>query len=105
MDETQLRNLAAQLARPTGEGAETIAAAMNEVNNTMTARTIETLAPQTGETIAEIGDSEITGYDYRRQIQRDMQILGRRIGRVLTPEQAQAFGLYEAALSGTLARS
>jgi len=54
------------------------------------------------QTIAEIGDSEITGYDYRQQIQRDMQILGRRIGRVLTPEQAQAFGLYEAALQSLI---
>lgn len=55
MDETQLRGLAAQLARPSGEGAETIAAAMNEVNNAMTARAIKTLAPQAGQIIAEIG--------------------------------------------------
>jgi len=54
------------------------------------------------QTIAEVGGSEITGYDYQRQIQRDMQILGRRIGRVLTPEQAQAFGLYEAALQSLI---
>ncbi len=55
MDETTLRGIAAQLARPSGEGAETIAATMNEVNNAITARVIETLAPQTGEIIAEIG--------------------------------------------------
>ncbi len=53
MDETTLRSIAAQLARPSGEGAETIAATMNEVNNAITARVIETLAPQTGEIIAE----------------------------------------------------
>jgi SAM-dependent methyltransferase len=55
MDKTQLRSLAAQLARPSGEDAETIAAAMNEVNSAITARAIETLAPQAGEVIAEIG--------------------------------------------------
>lgn len=55
MDETTLRSVAAQLARPTGEGAETIAAAMNEVNNAITALAIETLAPHARETIAEIG--------------------------------------------------
>lgn len=55
MDETTLRAIAAQLARPSGDGAETIAAAMNEVNNAMTARAIKTLAPRAGEVIAEIG--------------------------------------------------
>ena len=55
MDETTLRGIAAQLARPSGEGAETIAASMNEVNSVITARAIETLAPKAGEVIAEIG--------------------------------------------------
>ncbi len=55
MDETTLRGIAAQLARPTGEGAETIATSMNEVNNAITARAIETLAPRAGEVVAEIG--------------------------------------------------
>lgn len=55
MDETQLRSVAAQLSRPSGENAETIAAAMNVANSAITARAIETLAPRAGETIAEIG--------------------------------------------------
>ncbi len=55
MDETALRGIAAQLARPSGDAAEQVAAAMNEVNSAITARAIEALAPQAGETIAEIG--------------------------------------------------
>ncbi len=55
MDEATLRGIAAQLARPSGEDAETVAAAMNEVNNAITARAIGTLAPRAGEAIAEIG--------------------------------------------------
>jgi cyclopropane fatty-acyl-phospholipid synthase-like methyltransferase len=55
MDEAKLRSVAAQLSRPSGDGAETIAAAMNDVNAAITAKTIEALAPQAGETVAEIG--------------------------------------------------
>jgi SAM-dependent methyltransferase len=55
MDEATLRGIAARLARPSGEGAEAIATSMNEVNQFITARTIETLAPRAGEVIAEIG--------------------------------------------------
>ena len=55
MHDTALRDVAAQLAQPSGEGAEAIAAVMNEVNYAMTARTIETLAVRAGETVAEIG--------------------------------------------------
>ena len=55
MHEATLRGIAAQLARPSGEGAEAIATSMNEVNQFITARAIETLAPRAGEVIAEIG--------------------------------------------------
>ena len=55
MDETTLRGVAAQLARPSGKAAEQVAATMNAANCAMTARVIETLAPQADETIAEIG--------------------------------------------------
>lgn len=55
MDETALRGLAAQLARPSGDAATQLAAAMNGTNRAMTERAIEALAPQPGETIAEIG--------------------------------------------------
>ncbi len=55
MDETTLRNIAAQLARPSGDGAETFATSMNEVNSAITARAIAALAPRAGEVIAEIG--------------------------------------------------
>ncbi|MFT5181867.1 MAG: arsenite methyltransferase [Alphaproteobacteria bacterium] len=55
MDEATLRGIATQLSKPSGEGAEAIATAMNEVNSAITARAIETLAPRAGETIAEIG--------------------------------------------------
>lgn len=55
MDEIALRGIAAQLSKPSGEGAEAVAASMNEVNKALTAWVIETLTPRAGETIAEIG--------------------------------------------------
>jgi hypothetical protein len=46
MDETTLRSIIAQLARPTSEGAETIATAINEANSTITVRATKTLVPR-----------------------------------------------------------
>ncbi len=55
MDEEKLKSIASQLARPSGEGAAEIGAAMNISNEFITARSIEALSPQQNETIAEIG--------------------------------------------------
>ena len=46
MDESKLKDIASQLACPSGEGAAEIAAAMNATNVFITTRTIEALSPQ-----------------------------------------------------------
>lgn len=55
MDENQLREIAAQLACPSGDMGLSVAEAMNKGNAFISARTTETLNPKPGETIAEIG--------------------------------------------------
>jgi len=55
MDENELREIAAQLACPSGEMGLSIAESMNEGNAFISARTAEILSPKMGETIAEIG--------------------------------------------------
>ncbi|NNE85197.1 MAG: class I SAM-dependent methyltransferase [Alphaproteobacteria bacterium] len=87
MDETKLRGVAAQLARPSGDEAETIAAAMNEANAAITARTIENLAPQAGETVAEIGPGNGA---LSIPIIKALGDSGRYLGIELSEEMAQA---------------
>ena len=55
MEIKQLRKVVAQLAYPSGETGTDIAARMNDTNAFITARTIEALAPITGEFLVEIG--------------------------------------------------
>lgn len=87
MDETKLRSVAAQLARPSGDDAETIATAMNDANAAITVRTIETLAPQAGETIAEIGPGNGA---LSIPIIKALGDGGRYLGIELSEEMAQA---------------
>ncbi len=55
MDVQQLKEIASQLACPSGEGAVSIVENMNNTNAFMTERSIEMLAPKSGERIVEIG--------------------------------------------------
>lgn len=55
MDDKQFRAVAAQLALPSGELGAEISDKMNDTNAFITARTIEALAPQVGESIVELG--------------------------------------------------
>lgn len=55
MDEEKLKAVASQLSCPQGEGGVEIGNVMNKTNEFITARTIESVAPQAGEVIAEIG--------------------------------------------------
>jgi len=55
MDEAQLKEIASQLSRPEGEGGVEMGNNMNNLNSFITARTIEALAPASGEVVAEIG--------------------------------------------------
>lgn len=57
MDENDLREIAAQLACPSGNMGISVAEAMNKGNAFISARTTEMLNPKPGETIAEIGPS------------------------------------------------
>ena len=49
-------------------------------------------------TVAKVGGVEVTGTEYRRQLQRDMRRLQLQFGQVISPEQAQALGVYESTL-------
>lgn len=55
MDENELREIAAQLACPSGNMGLNVAESMNKGNAFISARTTEMLNPRIGETIAEIG--------------------------------------------------
>lgn len=55
MNESELREVAAQLACPSGECGVAIGEKMNEVNAAITRRSIAALSPKTGEWIVEIG--------------------------------------------------
>lgn len=55
MDKAQLRTVAEQLARPSGDLGMDISSKMNETNAFITARSIEALAPKSGEVIVELG--------------------------------------------------
>ncbi len=55
MDVQQLKEIASQLACPSGEGAVSIVENMNNTNAFMTERSIEMLAPKSDERIVEIG--------------------------------------------------
>jgi SAM-dependent methyltransferase len=98
MDETKLRGVAAQLARPSGDEAETIATAMNDVNAAITAKTIEALAPQAGETVAEIGPGNGA---LSIPIVKAVGAGGRYLGIELSEEMAQAAATTLRAASST----
>lgn len=55
MKESELKEVAAQLACPRGDGGIAIGEKMNETNAAIIGRSIEALAPRAGERIAEIG--------------------------------------------------
>lgn len=55
MNESELREIAAQLACPSGDHGIGVGEKMNEANAVMIARSIESLAATTGECIVEIG--------------------------------------------------
>lgn len=55
MDKEAARQIASQLARPTGEGGLKITTAMNTLNAFITSRALEALAPTRGEHVLEIG--------------------------------------------------
>ena len=55
MDKSDLRAVAAQLSNPNGELGIDISAKMNDTNAFITARTIEALAPKSGDFIVELG--------------------------------------------------
>ncbi|MBT5050815.1 MAG: class I SAM-dependent methyltransferase [Rhodospirillaceae bacterium] len=54
-EEKQLEEIASQLACPSGDGGSAMGEKMNDTNAFITERSIETLAPQAGERIVEIG--------------------------------------------------
>jgi ubiquinone/menaquinone biosynthesis C-methylase UbiE len=55
LSETELRQLAAQLKKPTGENAIAIAEGMQHTNVNIIAKTITALNPQPGDAVLEIG--------------------------------------------------
>ncbi len=55
MDEKKLKDIAAQLACPSGEGGASMGEKMNDTNAFITERSIEMLSPRAGERIVEIG--------------------------------------------------
>lgn len=55
MDKAQLRTVAEQLARPSGDLGKDISSKMNETNAFITARSVEALGPRSGEFIVELG--------------------------------------------------
>ena len=55
MDKDQLRKVTEQLSHPSGDMGSDISEKMNDTNAFITARTIEALAPSTGDFIIELG--------------------------------------------------
>ncbi|WP_370978423.1 class I SAM-dependent methyltransferase [Agaribacterium sp. ZY112] len=55
MDEKELQDLASQFSCPDGDAGLEIAKQMNELNEFITQKAIDALAPQQGETLVEIG--------------------------------------------------
>lgn len=55
-------------------------------------------------TVAEVGGVEITGTEFRTELQRQMRRLQNQFGQAIDPEQARALGIYESALQQIIAR-
>lgn len=98
MDETALRSLAGQLAQPSGEAADQVAAAMNEANRAITVRAIDTLAPQAGETIAEIGPGNgALSLPIVKALGQDGRYLGIELSQEMARAAAASLGAANAA--------
>jgi peptidyl-prolyl cis-trans isomerase D len=56
-------------------------------------------------TVAEVGDKEISAFEYQRDYINQVNTLSSRLGRQLTAQEARAFGIPQSVLQNTISRT
>ncbi len=93
MDENQFREIASQLARPSGEGGSLMGEKMNDVNAFITERSIERLASVAGERVVEIGPGNgILSLPIIRSIGRNGHYVGLELSEDMARQAEENLG-------------